>query len=232
MNRRLILLALAAFVLLAAGYLLPVRSWLGMLLEWIDTHREISWLVFIVAYVLATVLFAPGFILTVSAGALFGIAQGFLIVSLASTLGATCAFFIGRTVARDLIAQRIQHFRLLRALDRALGKKGFWVVLLTRLSPIFPYNLLNYAYGLTGVKVRDYIFGSWIGMAAPTLLYVYIGSLVRNFTAISRGEIQMGNGKLWLIGVGLAATAGVVILVTRLAQRALAEELVEPTATP
>ena len=225
MDRRIIFFATALVALLVAAYVLPVREWLGLLLNWIDAHRGISWLVFIVAYIVATVLLAPGFILTVSAGALFGVVHGTIIVSVASTLGATAAFLIGRTIARDWVAQRIQGIKLFKALDRALAKKGFWVVLLTRLSPLFPYNLLNYAYGLTGVKVREYVLGSWIGMAAPTLLYVYVGSLVRNFSAISRGKVSLGAGKMWLIAVGLAATATVVVLVTKMAQRALNEEL-------
>ncbi len=230
MDRRIILFVTALLVLLAAAYILPMREWLGILLNWIDAHRGISWLVFIAAYIIATVLLAPGFILTVSAGALFGVIHGTMIVSVASTLGATAAFLIGRTIARDWIAQRIQGNRLFKALDRALAHKGFWVVLLTRLSPLFPYNLLNYAYGLTGVKVREYVLGSWIGMAAPTLLYVYIGSLVRSFSAISRGDVSLGSGKIWLVAVGLVATATVVILVTKLAQRALNEELAMESA--
>ena len=184
------LLVLAA--LAAAVILLPVREWLGGGSPWIDDHRRIAWLIYIALYVVATVCLLPGLILTISAGAIFGLPAGVALASVGSLLGATAAFFVGRTFARDWIGQKIAAWPRFRALDRALGARGFWIVLLTRLSPLFPFNLLNYAYGISSVRPRDYVLASWIGMFPATVLYVYAGSAAASLTAaLSRGG---GNG--------------------------------------
>lgn len=225
MNRRILFFALAIVILLVAAFTLPVRDWLAQLLEWISTHRQVAWLVFIGTYILACVLLVPGLILTIAAGALFGVVQGIALVSLASVAGATAAFFIGRTLARDWARSKVQALPRFAALDKALQQKGFLIVLLTRLSPLFPFNLLNYAYGLTGVKARDYIIASWIGMFPATALYVYLGSAAASLTQIASGDVSAGKGGRVLFFVGLAATLAVAVYVTRVARRALDREL-------
>lgn len=225
MNRRILVFVVLIALLLVGVFTLPVREWLAQLLEWIDTHRQVAWLAFVAAYILACVLLLPGLILTIAAGALFGVVQGIVLVSLASVAGATAAFLIGRTFARDWARAKVQALPRFAALDRALEQKGFLIVLLTRLSPLFPFNLLNYAYGLTGVKLRDYVLASWIGMLPATAMYVYLGSAAASLAQIARGDVQAGTGGRILFFVGLAATLAVAIVVTRLARRALDREL-------
>ena len=184
-KKGLILLALFLTVVISA-VLLPVADALLLLFNWVDENRSISWLVFIIFYVMATVLVLPGSLLTLAAGFLFGLGYGFAIVSLASTLGATCAFLVGRFLARDWVAAKLQSQPRFSALDAAVGEQGAVVVLLTRLSPIFPFSLLNYGLGLTQVKLSHYVLASWAGMIPGTLLYVYLGSIASNNQYFSR----------------------------------------------
>jgi uncharacterized membrane protein YdjX (TVP38/TMEM64 family) len=225
MNRRALIFALAAIVLLAGAFALPIEAWLGQLLAWIETQRQIAWLVFIASYIAACVLLLPGLILTLAAGALFGLVQGVILVSVASVAGATAAFLIGRTFAREWARDKAQALPRFALLDRAVEQKGFLIVLLTRLSPLFPFNLLNYAYGLTSVRLRDYIAASWIGMLPGTVLYVYLGSVAGSLAQVARGDVSAGSGGRILFIIGLVATVAVAVLVTRLARRALDREL-------
>src|SRR5271169_1843322 len=167
--------ALTAGVLFAARYLGsgPLRE----LLQWISGLGSTAPLVSIPLYVVACVLFIPGSILTLSAGFLFGVVWGSIYVSVAATLGATLAFLIGRYFARQWVAVRLANYPKFKAVDEAVAQEGWKIVALTRLSPVFPFNLLNYAFGLTRVTLRDYFFASWLGMIPGTILYVYIGSI-------------------------------------------------------
>ena len=217
---------LAVVLLLAmAGLILPVREYLSAALGWMASHRESSWLAFIALYVLATVCMVPGLILTLAAGAIFGLLRGVVLVSAASVLGASAAFFIGRTVARGWTQRRIAGWPRFRALDGALAARGFWIVLLTRLSPLFPFNVLNYAYGVTTVRPRDYIAASWLGMLPGTVVYVYAGSAAANLAQALAGGAQVGRSGALLLVLGLAATVAVAVLVTRLARAQLEREL-------
>jgi len=185
----------------------------------------IAWAVFIVFYVGAVVLMLPGSLLTLGAGYLFGLGYGFAIVSFASTVGATCAFLVGRFFARQWVASKLSAMPRFSALDRAVGARGALVVLLTRLSPAFPFTLLNYALGLTQVPLKTYLLVSWLGMMPGTLLYVYLGSIAQNLTAVFSGELAespVGNTLLYL---GLAATLALTVLITRFASGALDQHL-------
>lgn len=207
----------------------PILSFLAMeqyaaaLLHCLQTIGAWGPLVFGAVYVLATVLMVPGGILGIVAGFAFGVVAGTVTVSLASTLGATLAFLLGRTLARRLVQARIARRRSLRALDEAIGRKGFLIVLLTRLSPILPYNLLNYGYGLTRVHVRTYVLASWIGMLPGTVTYVYAGSVMKSVAEVAAGRVPPSPAQGVLSGVGLAATIAVVILMGRIAKKALGE---------
>ena len=179
---------------------------------------------FVALYVLATVLFLPGWILTLGAGAVFGLTAGAIVVSIAATLGATAAFLVGRHLARDAVARRLEAYPRFAAIDQAVAAEGWKIVGLTRLSPIFPFNLLNYAYGITQVSLRDYVLASWIGMLPGTIMYVYVGSIVGDLAAI--GQERTRTSAEWaLYAVGLVATVVVTVYVTRLARAALARRV-------
>ena len=137
------ILAMALIGLVIAAFTLPIVDWLAAFFAWVQANPAIAWAVFIVFYVGAVVLMLPGSILTLAAGYLFGLGYGFVIVSFASTVGATCAFLVGRFFARAWVAGKLSAMPRFSALDRAVGARGALVVLLTRLSPAFPFTLLN-----------------------------------------------------------------------------------------
>lgn len=174
-------------------------------------------LVFIAAYVLATVLFGPGSVLTLAAGALFGLGFGFVYAFIGAVLGSSAAFLIARYLARARVEGWVAGNAKFAAVDRAIAKEGRKIVFLLRLSPVFPFNFLNYSLGLTSARFVDYLIAS-LGMIPGTLLYVYLGTVAGTVASGSGG----GTGKYLLLGVGLAATVLVTIFVTRLARRELA----------
>lgn len=220
--RWLLYLAMIIVVLVSIRYF-HVQDFLKQAL---DRVGHLGWwgvIVFIAIYILATVLFVPGSVLTLGAGAVFGVVWGSIYVSIASTLGATCAFLVGRYLARDAIARKIDGNERFAAIDRAVANEGWKIVGLTRLSPVFPFTLLNYAFGLTRVKLGHYMVASWIGMMPGTVMYVYLGSLAK----AASGERTRTTGEWVLYGVGLLATIVVTIFVTRIARKALTQRIKE-----
>jgi uncharacterized membrane protein YdjX (TVP38/TMEM64 family) len=196
---------------------------LGAFLRWTSQLGMWGPIVLGLIYIAATVAMLPGLILTMGAGAVFGLGVGVVTVSISSTLGATAAFVIGRTVARGWVADKLAARPAFKAIDDAVGQQGLRVVLLTRLSPVFPFNLLNYAFGLTGVPLGKYVLGSWAGMIPGTIMYVYIGSVIGDLSRVAAGleQREKTTAEWVLYGVGLAATVAVTVLITRTARRAL-----------
>jgi len=213
-----IAVAVALAAVLTAAILLPVG-------EWVDTGRDFIaglgfWapIAFLAFYILLTVLFVSGAALTLAAGAIFGLVEGVIYASIASTIGAALAFLIGRYLARDWVARKIEGNSTFVAIDRAVADGGWKIVGLTRLSPVFPFVLLNYAFGLTKVKFSHYLLASWIGMLPGTILYVYLGYTAQ--VAVDAGET--GAVQTALRVAGLVATIIVTVFITKSARRALA----------
>lgn len=214
-----------------------VRQSLVDFLGWVQQIGPLGPVYLGAAYVLATVLFIPGSILTLGAGFAFGLLIGTITVSVASMIGASAAFWLGRTLLRGWVSHLVEKHPRFRAIDRAVGESGFKIVLLTRLSPLFPFNFLNYAFGITRVRFRDYFLASWVGMLPGTVMYVYLGSAMQSLAALAAGEYDQPQDTpgydLWQRGifvVGLMATVGVTILITRIARRALEEAVpLDPT---
>ncbi len=214
--------------LLVAG---TVAAWwfrdrIGPALEWVQGFG--LWgLVLLAAAYLPSALFAfpPALLLTIAAGAFYKVVPATIAISLGSTLAATCAFLLGRTLARGWVEARMEKQPLFKALDAAVAENAFRIVLLTRLSPLLPFVVLNYAYGLTKVKLGHFVLASWIGMLPGTLLYIYIGSSLGGAAMLAGGktpETGVAGRVLWW--VGLAATVLVTALVTWQARRALPAE--------
>ena len=192
------------------------------ILKWIESLGYIGGIAFIAIYILSTVVFIPATILTLGAGVVFGVVWGSLYVFVGATLGAIAAFLIGRYLARDWIGKKIEGNQKFVAIDQAVAHSGFKIVLLTRLSPLFPFNLLNYAFGITGVSFKEYALAS-IGMLPATVMYVYIGSLAGDVARIG-SEDQSTDAIKWGIRIiGFVATVAVTVYATRLAQKAIAE---------
>ena len=209
--------ALAGFVLLgrwAGGYLPHFAAWVDGLGAW-------GPLVFIAGYAVAVVAFVPGALLTLAAGAIFGLVEGAIYVFIAAVLGSAAAFLVARYVARGMVERRLARSARFRAIDRAVGAEGRKIVFLLRLSPVFPFNLLNYALGLTRVRFADYLAAA-PGMIPGTLLYVYYGKLAGDVAALAGGgAVRKGGAYYAVLVLGLVATVFATGLVTRTARRAL-----------
>ena len=194
-------------------------------LPWIESLGIAGAIAFIVVYIVATVAFLPGSILTLAGGAIFGLFWGSIYVFLGATIGATLAFLVGRYIARDWISKKIAGNQKFAAIDNAVGDEGLKIVFLARLSPIFPFNLLNYGLGVTGVALKDYVLAS-VGMIPGTIMYVYFGSLGNINTICNGGGADANPVAQWAIRiVGLIATVAVTLYVTKIARKALNEEI-------
>jgi uncharacterized membrane protein YdjX (TVP38/TMEM64 family) len=227
-GRLFLTLAIAAVVL--AVLILGGRQagqYLPQFAAWVESLGWLGPLVFILGYAVATVAFIPGSLLTLAAGAIFGLVQGTLYTFVGATLGAAAAFLVARYGARGWIERKIAGNARFAAIDRAVGKEGFKIVALLRLSPVFPFNLLNYSLGLTRVRFLDYLLAS-VAMLPGTLLYVYYGKAAGSLAAVAGGVKAERGPEYWLtLGLGLAATIAVTTVITRLAGRALRQEIGE-----
>jgi uncharacterized membrane protein YdjX (TVP38/TMEM64 family) len=231
----LILLAVGIALLVAATPALAQQSpkasgfnlqeMLRRALMWINSLGSVGAIAYIALYIIATVAFLPGSIVTLGAGVVYGVALGSIYVFIGACLGATAAFLIGRYLARNWVYKKIAGNEKFKAIDEAVGKEGFKIVLLTRLSPVFPFNLLNYAFGVTGVSLKDYLLG-FIGMIPGTIMYVYLGSLAGNCALIGTESQPQDYAVQWTLRiVGFIATVAVTVFVTRIARKALEEKV-------
>lgn len=192
-------------------------------LEWVQGVGSWGPLAIAAFYIPACVFLLPGSVITLAAGFLFGLGMGTVSVSAGSTLGACAAFLVGRTAVRGWVSKKIDANPRFSAIDKAVGREGFKIVLLTRLSPVFPFNFLNYAFGLTDVSFGRYALASWIGMLPGTLMYVYFGSTLRSMTEVLSGTYEGGTAQTVFFGAGLVVTIAVTLFVTRIARKALKE---------
>ncbi len=178
-------------------------------------------LAFVIAYVAAVVAFVPGAGMTLLGGALFGIVRGALYSLAGAILGSAAAFLIARYAARDLVARHLAARPRLAAVERAVSARGRTLVLLLRLSPVVPFNALNYLLGLSTVSFGDFLLGS-VGMIPGTFLYAYAGRLAGEAAAWA-GQAATPHGASYylLLLAGLAATISAVVTVARTARRAL-----------
>jgi uncharacterized membrane protein YdjX (TVP38/TMEM64 family) len=211
--------------LITASLALPVKDYIVSALGWVDGLGVWGPGFVVLFYIVACVLFLPGSVLTMGSGFLFGVPGGVVVVSIGSTLGAGLAFLVGRFVAREAIASKVASNAKFSAIDQAVGEHGFKIVLLTRLSPVFPFNMLNYAFGLTGVPFLKYIFASWLGMLPGTVMYVYLGATLGSLADVAAGRAEKTPAQWAFFGFGLAVTVIVTVLVTRIARRALRNAL-------
>jgi uncharacterized membrane protein YdjX (TVP38/TMEM64 family) len=213
--------------ILVATRLLPLREWVVRLEGLVQGVGPAGMVLYGAVSVAAVLLFVPGIVLTLGAGFLFGLGWGVVVVSIASTIAAALAFLIARYLARGAVERLARKNPKFSAIDHAIGKEGWKIVALLRLSPLVPFSLSNYLYGLTSVRFVPYLATSWAAMLPATLVYVYLGAAGRTI-----GEKTRSPWEWALLGAGLAATAAVTILLTRVARKELAKEaLEEPPAT-
>jgi len=212
-----------AVLLFVAARILPVQAWLRSFEDWVRGMGTAGMFLYAAVYVAAVVLFVPGIVLTLGAGFLFGLKWGVAIVSVSSTVAAALAFLIARYAARGAVERIARRNPRFAAIDRAIGREGWKVVALLRLSPLVPFSLSNYLYGLTRVRFAPYVATSWVAMLPATVLYVYLGAAGRTI-----GEKAEKSPWEWaLLALGLAATAAVTVLLTRVARKELTKARVD-----
>jgi len=227
---KLVLIGGLVVLLIIATKHFDLRELLQASLLWVDSLGVLAPIVYMIIYNVATLLFIPGSLLTLKGGYLFGLFWGSIYVTIAAMFGAIFAFLIGRYLSRDWVCKQIESNDKFKAINQAVKTEGWKIVLLTRLSPIFPFNLLNYVFGVTQVSIKDYILGS-IGMIPATVVYVYIGSLASDLATVNMSnqptttESQIAK---WVIRIiGLIATIAVTVYLTHLAKKSLDETVVQ-----
>ena len=215
------------FALLVAAALVVVAKYFGLqqgirrVLQWIHDLGPAAPLAYIAFYAIACVFAIPGSLLTLAGGFLFGIGRGIVFVSIGATLGATLAFLVGRYLLRGWVVEKVGHNPKFQALDDAVAREGWKMVLLMRLCPIFPFGVTNYGLSVSRVTVREYVVASWIGMLPAMLVLVYIGSLASSLANLGESGRARTPIEWALYGVGLLMAIVVTIYLTRVAKRAL-----------
>lgn len=218
-SRKFWLFLVGGVILAFLGSKLPLQDWFFGVRNWLASMGPGAVPAFIGLYLFATVFGLPNILLILVAGTLFGLVKGVIAVSIADTLGAIACFIVGRTIARERIKKWISKNPNFARLDRAVGKKGWKILLLSRLSPMVPSNVLNYGFSCTKVNFWQYCFFSWLGMLPVIVLYVYLGSFG---VSLFRSEITFQKVALQAGGAVLAIAAA--IYTTRLANKALQPE--------
>ena len=224
-------LALAFVALSASLYLLPLGEWVAALVTWGQQHPVAGPVVYIFFVVVATVLFLPGSVAMMIGGFIFGFLPGFLYAIVAIPLAAQGAFEFGRWIARPWVRKKIAHIQRMQSIEVALQEQAFLIVVLTRLSLIIPFNVLNYAYGATSVRALTYLAGTAVGMLPAIALYVYLGTLARDLGQILSGDAAPPELGYWILGAGIAAVVLATWVVHRTATRALEKHLIEQEST-
>jgi len=190
---------------------------LGDLREWILSFGTFGPLVYVLIYIAAVIFAVPGSVITIMGGLLFGSLVGVIAVSVGSTIGASLAFLVSRYMAREAIAQKFTDNDKFQKLDKLTEEHGAIIVAITRLVPLFPFNLLNYGFGLTRVPFWTYVFWSWTCMLPGTVMYVVGTDAVAS--TISQGRIPYS-----LVGIFLLTIAVITVLVRQARKRLKAGE--------
>ena len=222
-SRLAVVVALLAFVALLQW--LPVRDLLDAVIAFESRSPALAAIVYVALSSLMIVLLSPGWVIMMTAGLMFGVAQGIALAVIAITLGSLASFAVGRTLARDWVRSRISGSPRLEALDHAIGRQSFKIVILTRIALILPFNLLNYVYGATRVSARTYATATALGMLPAIALYVYLGSLNEDIAQILSRERSLDASSWLAIGVAVVAIVAVVRVIQRAADEALREQL-------
>lgn len=224
-RHRVILGIVFLATIVAAAWALPFERWLDIASAWLNQHPVSGRLLFVLLFVVGTVLMIPGSLLTLIGGYLFGLLGGVPVVLAGVVLGAAAAALLSRTIARDWIAGKIRDDPRFVAIDDAIAGKAFVLVVLSRLSLLMPFNLLNVIYGLTRIPLSTLAVASGIGMIPAVVLYVYLGSLASSVDQLLSGDFDSGWAGRVLLVVGLVTVVAVTFIIHRTATSALKREL-------
>ncbi|KAK2966867.1 hypothetical protein RJ640_028877 [Escallonia rubra] len=225
---RITLLILLIAAIAAACYSLPIEKLLKDFLLWVEQDLG-PWgpLVLAVAYIPLTVLAVPASVLTLGGGYLFGLPVGFVADSIGATIGATAALLLGRTIGRSFVIAKLKDYPQFQAVAIAIRRSGFKIVLLLRLVPLLPFNMLNYLLSVTPVPIGEYMLASWLGMMPITLALVYVGTTLKDLSDVTHGWNEFSKTRWAFIILGFVVSVVLMICVTKVAKSALAKALAE-----
>ncbi|CAH9071858.1 unnamed protein product [Cuscuta epithymum] len=225
---KIILLLLLIAAITTAFLTLPVEKILKDFLIWVKDELG-PWgpLVLAVAYIPLTVLAVPASILTLGGGYLFGLPVGFIADSIGATIGAAAAFLLGRTIGRSFVTSKLKDYPQFRAVAIAIRRSGFKIVLLLRLVPLLPFNMLNYLLSVTPVPFVEYVLASWLGMMPITFALVYVGTTLKDLSDVTHEWGEFSKTRWAFIVLGLLVSVILIICVTRVAKAALEKALAE-----
>ncbi|GAB2210284.1 hypothetical protein Droror1_Dr00015547 [Drosera rotundifolia] len=211
-----------------ACFTLPIEKILKNFLIWVEEDLG-PWgpLVLAVAYVPLTVLAVPASILTLGGGYLYGLPVGFVADSFGATLGASAAFLLGRTIGRSFVLSKIKDYPKFRAVAIAIQRSGFKIVLLLRLVPLLPFNILNYLLSVTPVALWEYALASWLGMMPITFALVYVGTTLKDLSDVTHGWHEFSPSRWIFLVASLLVSVILIVCVTRVAKNALDKALLE-----
>ncbi|KAK3002553.1 hypothetical protein RJ639_022036 [Escallonia herrerae] len=225
---RITLLLLLVAAIAAACYTLPIEKLLKDFLLWVEQDLG-PWgpLVLAVAYIPLTVLAVPASVLTLGGGYLFGLPVGFVADSVGATIGATAALLLGRTIGRSFVIAKLKDYPQFQAVAIAIRRSGFKIVLLLRLVPLLPFNMLNYLLSVTPVPIGEYMLASWLGMMPITLALVYVGTTLKDLSDVTHGWNEFSKTRWAFIVLGLVVSVVLMVCVTKVAKSALEKALAE-----
>jgi len=224
-SHRLLVLLVILGVLIVAAWMLPLEKLILDLQQWVDKNPAWSFPVLVALLVIGILLMMPASVMMMVSGFLFGLGKGFLAVWLAVVLASTAAFWIARKLARPMIERRLASRPQFVAIDRAIRRKGFYVVFLTRLVLLLPFPALNYSHGLTDVRLRDYVAGTMIGMVPAIFLFVYLGTLASDVADIMNGQVKLEGSQLVAVILGSVVVLLAVAVIVVAARKALQGEI-------
>lgn len=210
-----IALPLAAIAIAVVVFRPTIRTWLLAAADWAETSPELAWPIYIVVFALAIVLMLPGWVFMVAAGYLFGILNGGVLAFVANLVGSIAAFYVARTFARNWVKEKIDHSPRFSGFDAAVSRRGLFTVMFARLA-LLPNNLINYACGVTGMRLRDFIIGTSIGVLPILVTSVLIGASTMDLVSAVDGGGPGGQRSPLLI---IAAIVPIALLVLLLARR-------------
>ncbi|MFS8020252.1 putative SNARE associated golgi family protein [Helianthus anomalus] len=222
----LLLLLIAAIAF--ACFTLPVEKTLKDFLLWVENDLG-PWgpLALAVAYIPLTILAVPASVLTLGGGYLFGLPMGFLADSIGAVIGATAAFLLGKTIGRSYVISKLGDYPQFRAVAIAIQKSGFKIVLLLRLVPLLPFNMLNYLLSVTPISIWEYVMASWLGMMPITFALVYVGTTLKDLADVTHGWSQFSKTRWALVILSFVVSVILMVVVTKVAKSALEKALAE-----
>ncbi|KAJ0742107.1 putative SNARE associated golgi family protein [Helianthus annuus] len=225
---RISLLVLLIAAIAVACFTLPVEKTLKDFLLWVENDLG-PWgpLALAVAYIPLTILAVPASVLTLGGGYLFGLPMGFLADSIGAVIGATAAFLLGKTIGRSYVISKLGDYPQFRAVAIAIQKSGFKIVLLLRLVPLLPFNMLNYLLSVTPISIWEYVMASWLGMMPITFALVYVGTTLKDLADVTHGWSQFSKTRWALVILSFVVSVILMVVVTKVAKSALEKALAE-----